>query len=54
MKGRGPAQQVMATTLKRLEPWTKADRDSVPLRKRPLEGEKSLPRDGETEAMLEW
>lgn len=44
----------MATTLKKSEPWTKADRDSVLLRKLHLEGEKSPPRDGETEAMLEW
>lgn len=50
MEPRGPAQQVMATTLKRSEPWTKADRDSVPLRKLQLEGETNLPRDGGTEA----
>lgn len=54
MKHGGPAQQVMATTLKRSEPWTKADRDSALLRKLHREGKKSLPRDGGAEAMLEW
>lgn len=54
MKHGGPAQQVRATTLNRSELWTKADRDSVPLRKLHLEGKKSLPRDRGTEAMMEW